>query len=105
VSDDTVASAFNSVQAHCTNIVFGSNIVWGFDLMVLRVFPDRIMQCRALVSDYAFNPPVQMPTNGMYAPKYSDVNGNGDPYAQIDQSTGIPTNNPDGSVNYRSDGY
>ena len=44
MADDTVASAFNSVQAHCTNIVFGKDIVWSFDLMVLRVFPDRIEQ-------------------------------------------------------------
>jgi ribonuclease Z len=104
-ADDTVASAFNSVQAHCTNIVFGSNIVWSFDLMVLRVFPDRIEQRRAVVSDYAWNPPVQLPTNGMYAPKYNDGHGNGDPFAQIDLSTQIPATNKDGTINYRSDGY
>jgi ribonuclease Z len=104
-ADDTVASAFNSVQAHCTNIVFGSNIVWSFDLMVLRVFPDRIEQRRAVVSDYAWNPPVQLPTNGMYAPKYNDGKGNGNPYAQIDLSTQIPATNSNGTVNYRTDGY
>jgi ribonuclease Z len=104
VADDTVASAFNSVKAHCTNIVFGSNIVWSFDLMVLRVFPDRIEQRRAVVSDYCFNPPVQLPTNGMYAPKYS-TNGVGNPYAQLDLSTQIPATSTNGTVNYRSDGY
>ena len=106
VADDTVASAFNSVQAHCTNIVFGTNIVWAFDLMVLRVFPDRIEQRRAVVSDFCFNPPVQLPTNGMYAPKYNDGQGHGDPFAQIDLSTQIPAINTNtGAVNYRSDGY
>jgi ribonuclease Z len=104
VADDTVASAFNSVKAHCTNIVFGTNIVWSFDLMVLRVFPDRIEQRRAVVSDYAWNPPTQMPTNGMYAPKYN-TNGVGDPFAQIDLSTQIPATNANGTINYRSDGY
>ena len=103
-ADDTVASAFNSVQAHCTNIVFGSNIVWSSDLMVLRVFPDRIEQRRAVVSNYAWNPPVQLPTNGMYAPKYN-TNGVGDPFAQIDLSTQIPATNLNGTVNYRTDGY
>ena len=105
VADDTVASAFSSVQAHCTNIVFGKDIVWSFDQMVLRVFPDRVVQCRAVVSDYAWNPPVQLPTNGMYAPKYNDGKGNGDPYAQIDQSTSYSQTNKNGTVNWRSDGY
>ena len=104
VADDTVASAFNSVKAHCTNIVFGKDIVWSFDLMVLRVFSDRIEQRRAVVSDYAFNPPVQL-DGGMKAPKYNDGNGNGDPYAQIDQSTSLSRTNENGTVNWRSDGY
>ena len=68
VADDTVGSAFDSVKAHCPDVEMGRDIVWSFDLMVLRVFPDRIVQCRADVSDYAFNPPVQMPT-GMIPPK------------------------------------
>lgn len=105
VADDTVASAFSSVQAHCTNIVFGKDIVWSFDQMVLRVFPDRIEQLRAAVSDFAWNPPVQLPTNGMYAPKYSDTNGVGDPFAQIDLSTSYARTNQDGTVNWSEDGY
>jgi ribonuclease Z len=105
VADDTVQSAFASVKSHCTNIVFGRDIAWSFDLMVLRVYPDRVVQCRALVSDYAFNPPVQLLTNGFYAPKYDNGSGNGDPFAQIDPSTEIPATNYDGTVNYRTDGY
>ena len=78
--------------------MFGSNIVWSSDLMVLRVFPDRIEQRRAVVSDYAWNPPVQLPTNGMYAPKYN-TNAVGDPFAQIDLSTQITATNKDSTIN------
>ncbi len=106
-ADDTVTSAFNSVQAHCTNIVFGRDIVWSFDLMVIRVFPDRIQQYRADVSDFAWSPWQQQPwggSGGFYPPKYHDTNGVGDPFAQIDQSTEIPPVN--GSVtNYNPNGY
>lgn len=105
VADDTVGSAFTSVQAHCTNIVFGRDIVWSFDQMVLRVFPDRIVQCRAVVSSYAWNPPVQLSTNAMLTPKYNDGNGNGDAYAQIDLSTSLSRTNLDGSTNWNSNGF
>ena len=104
VADDTVTSAFESVKAHCPDVEMGRDIVWSFDLMVLRVFPDRIEQCRADVSKYCFNPPVRMP-GGMLPPKYNDGAGRGDPYAQIDTSTEIPATNANGSVNYRIDGY
>ncbi len=103
VADDTVASALQSVQAH-TNVVWGQDLIWSFDLLVLRVFPDRIEQCRAVVSDYCFNPPVQL-DGGTYPPKYHDGHGGGDPYAQIDLTTQIPATNTDGTVNYREDGY
>jgi ribonuclease Z len=103
VADDTVASAFNSVQAHCTNIGFGKDIVWSFDLLVLRVFPDRIEQLRADVSSFAFSPQGQLPS-GLYPPKYS-TNGVGNPFAQIDLSTQIAWTNLDGTVNYSPDGY
>jgi len=103
-ADDTVASAFNSVKAHCTNIVFGTDIVWSFDLMVLRVFPDRIEQRRAVVSDYAFNPPVQL-SGGMKPPIYNDGKGNGDPYAQIDLSTSLSRTNANGTENWQLNGY
>ena len=103
VADDTVASAFESVRAHCPDVEMGRDIVWSFDLMVLRVFPDRIEQCRADVSDYAFNPPVQMPV-GMLPPKYNDGAGKGDPYYQIDTNAAIPAVSG-GVTNYRIDGY
>ena len=103
VADDTVGSAFDSVKAHCPDVVMGEDIVWSFDLMVLRVFPDRIEQCRADVSRYAFNPPVQLPA-GMMPPKYNDGAGKGDPYYQIDTNAAIPAV-AGGVTNYRVDGY
>ena len=103
VADDTVASAFDSIKAHCPDVVMGEDITWSFDLMVLRVFPDRIEQRRAEVSKFAFNPPVQLPT-GMMPPKYNDGAGHGDPYYQIDTSAEIlPVEG--GVTNYRVDGY
>jgi hypothetical protein len=105
VADDTVASAFSSVKAHCTNIVFGKDIVWSFDQMVLRVFPDRVVQCRAAVSSYAWNPIVQLSTNAMVTPKYNDGKGNGDAYAQIDLSTSYSRTNQNGSENWSTDGF
>jgi ribonuclease Z len=108
-ADDTVASALSSVQSYCTNnpVVFGQNMVWSFDLMVVRVFPDRIEQYRADVSDFAWSPQQQQPwggSGGFYPPKYHDTNGVGDPFAQIDLSTQIPA--VSGSVtNYNPSGY
>ena len=103
VADDTVASAFDSVKAHCPDVEMGKDIVWSFDLMVLRVFPDRIEQCRADVSKYCFNPPVQLPT-GMLPPKYNDGAGSGDPFYQIDTNAAIPAVSG-GVTNFRVDGY
>jgi ribonuclease Z len=103
VADDTVASAFDSVKAHCPDVVMGEDIAWSMDLMVLRVFPDRIDQYRADVSRYAFNPPVQLPA-GMMPPKYNDGFGKGDPYYQIDTNAAIPAVSG-GVSNYRVDGY
>jgi len=104
VADDTVASAFESVKRHCPDVQMGRDIVWSFDLMVLRVFPDRIEQRRADVSRFAFLPPPRV-LGGLMVPKYHDPAGNPDPYAQIDVSTEIKPTNPDGSVNFRVDGY
>ncbi len=99
-----MASAFESVQGHCPDLQMGRDIVWSFDLMVLRIFPDRIQQCRADVSKYAFLPPARVPAE-MMPPKYHDGAGNPDPNAQIDLSAQIPATNKDGSKNFREDGY
>ena len=81
----------------------GKDLVWSFDLMVLRVFPDRILQQRIVPNDYSFNPPPQL-SSGLGLPKYNDGT-NGNPYAQIDMSAGIPATNSDGTINYRPDGF
>ena len=106
VADDTVAGAYASLQTYCTNttVVFGQNMIWSFDLMVLRVYPDKILAYRADVSDFAWNPQPQMPPGGFYPPKYN-TNGVGNPFAQIDTSTEIPPTNHNGTVNYDPSGY
>lgn len=91
-ADDTVACALRSVQAHCPEIQrVGDQLVWSFDLMVLRVFPDRIEQRRAVVSDFSFNPPIPPSQihNDMYAPKYHYDDGSADPFYQINMDPGI----------------
>lgn len=108
VADDTVACAFRSVQEHCPDIKkIGDKLVWSFDTMVLRVFPDKIVQCRAVGNDFAFATPASVSYQGvqMYAPKYHRPNGDWDPWIQLDMGSFIPAVTPDGTVNYRPDGY
>ena len=109
VSDDTVACALKSVQGHVPDIGrLGEQITWSFDLMVLRVYKDRIVQHRAVVSDYSLG------TYGAMVPdqappkyyKYDDQhNVVPNPTGQIDPTDEIRATNPDGTVNYRDDGY
>lgn len=119
-ADDTVETAIGSVREHVPGVVWEpsgeildggrhpdagtANITWSTDLMVLRVFPDRILVQRAEVSDYAYqaNPPRTYARQNL--PKYDDGDPStlyGDPYAQIDSSTAIPQNDQ----TYRKDGW
>jgi ribonuclease Z len=110
VANDTVACALNSVKAHCPWVVWdpqnpnASNLIWSTDLMVLRVKKGQIEQFRGQVSDYAYGPPSNMPSNQMTS-KYHTAAGRMDPTAQLDLSTLIPQKNPDGTVNYCENGY
>jgi ribonuclease Z len=104
VADDTVACALNSVQAHCPDVELGKNIVWSFDLMVIKVTKERITQLRGEVSDYGFSPTANLPHGQANTPKYNDGNGKGDPYAQINTSTEIPACGAN-TCNYREVGY
>jgi len=108
-ADDTVACALKSVQAYCPDIQkLGDQLVWSFDLMVLRVFPDRIEQRRAVVNDFSFNPPIPSVPEDLYAPKYHDANGNWNPFFQIDRDDEIRSTEEggaDGQPTYRKDGY
>ncbi len=103
VSDDTIECALTSVNKHCPDITdIGQGLTWSFDLMVIRVFPNRIEQYRAEVLDYGFSPIYQgPPSNLLNTPKYHDSQGNGDPYAQIDPTYQIES----GPTTYCSDGY
>jgi ribonuclease Z len=126
VADDMVKCAIKSVEAHNPDIVWGQDIIWSFDLMVLKVFQNgggkpRIEQYQADVSSFTFAA-IGNPPDDLNPPKYwryavdndgniqYDENGNpikiGDPFAQIDQSTAIPScDRGDGKCNYREDGY
>ena len=88
VADDTVACALESVKAHNPGIQMGRDIIWSFDLMVLKVSKSRIQQLRAVVPDFGFSPWVQ-PHANLNPPKYHDASGAGDPFAQIDTTQQI----------------
>jgi len=108
-SDDTVACALKSVRAHCPEIrKQGDQLVWSFDLMVLRVFPDKILQRRAVVDDFTYNPPTDFIHDDMYAPKYHTNTGTGNPYIQLDlndQILSTEEGGDNGNPTYRKDGY
>lgn len=106
VANDTVACALKSVQAHCPDIQkIGPELIWSFDLLVLRVTKEKIMQLRAVVPEFGYSPVVHMPSSTMNPPKYSTADGKPDPFAQIDRTTEIPATDAQGNCNYRDDGY
>jgi ribonuclease Z len=108
VADDTVACALESVRKHMPDIVEGRDIIWSFDLMVLRVKPTEITQWQGRVSDFGWTPVPQV-TEPTLPPKYWkwDVNDAGvrvqvgDPRAQLNTTTEIPP----GDDTYCPDGY
>ncbi len=108
-SDDTVACALKSIQAHCPDIVeLGGRFTVSFDLMVLRVFPDKILQQRAKVSNFGYSPVVTSLPSPMKPTKYHDSSNAGDPYAQIDRTYQIVSTEEggmNGQPTYRKDGY
>jgi len=107
VANDTVACALKSVKAHCPWVVMDKdegNFVWSYDLMVLRVTKNKILQLRGDVSKAEFSATYNPPEGEPNKPKYHTIKGAGDPYAQIDLSTEIPACE-DGKCNYRDDGY
>ncbi len=112
-TDDTVACALKSVQAHVPDIGrLGERIVWSYDLMVLRVYKDRILQHRAAVSDYSMvSHSTSEPAANLTAPKYWKWNDPAtktakvsDPEAQLDLDDQIPRVE-NGKENWREDGY
>jgi ribonuclease Z len=109
VSDDTVNCALNSVQAHIPTIgSLGEKIVWSFDTMVIMAFagnpkPAIQQQVVSSISDFCYSPFAVSHSDAL-PPKYHDASGEGDPYAQIDQSTEIPQST-NGKANWCSSGY
>lgn len=117
---DRADCALESVKKHCPWVVFdrdaqgrptqNGNLVWSYDCMVIRVFPDRIEQWRADVSDYNFAATPPYSRYDLLPPKYATPDGKPDPTAQLDLSTEIPAEVKDANgnviqVNYRTDGY
>jgi ribonuclease Z len=108
-TDDTVACALKSVQAHVPDIGrLGERIVWSYDLMVLRVYKDRILQHRAAVSDYSMvSHSASVPAAYQTVPKYWKLDNGAkvsDPEAQLDLDDQIPRVE-NGKENWREDGY
>ncbi len=112
-ADDTIACAMKSVKEHC-NVYQGkaqakdgknpARITWSSDLMVLKVTKDEIVELRGEISDYEFCANFKLPDEKPNPPKYSNDDGTGNPYAQIDRSAEIlPCQ--DNKCNYREDGY
>ncbi len=92
-ADDTVNCALESIRAHVPGIGrLGEKIAWSYDLMVLRVYKDRVVQCRAVVDDYS----VQTHSNSIPAadqapPKYYLLQNGGkvaNPMGQLDPDAG-----------------
>ena len=130
VANDTVACAMKSVQKHFPKaVVYQGNqaphpthsqpdnpvrITWSFDLMVINVSKNKIIERRAVVSDFGFSPWENYPSDIFNPPKYWTWGPNGpmagsevsNPYAQIDLTTEIPACNCNtGECNYNDDGY
>ena len=101
-ANDTVTCALESVKAHFSPDgpndypVFGQDIIWATDLMVLRVKKDRITQYMGKVGNYTFaaqmNP---LLSSQMYPPKYPSAT------YQLDESTLIKS----GPGTYCDNGY
>jgi ribonuclease Z len=102
VADDTVHCALESVRRHCDWIEWDEsravgNLTWSCDLMMLRVFPNRIQQLKAEVNDFCYSPPVHLPcgSEDLDSPKYAS------PMDQLDTTTQIEP----GPYTYCEDGY
>lgn len=107
VADDTIKCAMNSVRAHFPGSgypVFGKDIIWSTDLMVLKVKkgrqgrPPQIEQLMGKVSDYTFGPPQNVILNQKPSKYLTSTD-------QLDKTNLIPWQNNDGSVNYCENGY
>ena len=117
VDDETTGCALESVQAHFPNetVAQGNDaptnavrMTWAFDLMVITVSSDQIIEQIGSITDFTNPAKINLPCAqaDLNPAKYHDKDGKGDPYAQIDRSTEIPScNRVTDACNYREDGY
>lgn len=79
-TDDTIGPALESIRAWYRQ----GEVTFATDLMVLNVSKDRILKRKAVVSDYAWTPPVAdaRAKNGTETPKYYDLSPD-NPYAPM----------------------
>lgn len=116
-ADDTTNCAYSIIKKYCPWVTFdphqktGNNLIWSFDLMVLRAFADdpehKINVLRASVNDFGFGPVAGSPS-GLKPAKYhnNDADKSDDPCQQLDLDTYIPPQDPvTKTCNYRDDGY
>ena len=115
VDDESVACATESVQAHFPQeTIYQGNyapqksvrMTWAFDRLVITVSKDEILEQFGDVSDFSNPAKNNLPSDVLDPARYHDENGDGDPYAQIDQASEIPScNRITGECNFREDGY
>lgn len=113
-NDDNVFCARESVRNHCPEIKClqpgepgfkpdENELIWSYDTMVLRVYPDRIEQRKALISYYTYTPYPPYTYYDLLAPKYAN------PEDQLDLTTEIKSTEEGGwqdqKTTYRQDGY
>ncbi len=106
--DDTIQSALRSVRNHSPV----GELTFAADLMVINVSKTKIIQRRAIVSDYAFLPFLPQPLPPAGDPIYWKWGDDAHTYkvpdatAQLDMSSDIPPIDPvTGKVNYNPDGF
>ncbi|MBP6978347.1 MAG: MBL fold metallo-hydrolase [Lentimicrobiaceae bacterium] len=106
--DDTIQSALRSIRNHCPV----GEVTFAADLMVINVSKTKIIQRRAIVSDYAFFPILTQPIPATGAPNYWKWGDDAHTYkvpdstAQLDMSSEIPPIDPvTGKINYNPNGF
>jgi ribonuclease Z len=88
-TDDTISEAFDAMEFWYPK----GDVTVASDFMVLNVTRMGVRQRRAVVSDYSWatlsTAISQAPSSDFVVPKYHDVNGLGNPYAQLDPKADV----------------
>jgi ribonuclease Z len=117
-ADDTVQCAMKSLKEHLPKVYQGERpnptsdaprVTFAFDLMVITVSPDRILEQRGVIDLFGYqagllNPPAAQQATPKYHCSGATGADAGDPLQQINSSTTLwPCGN--GTCQYRTDGY